>query len=641
VSKQSNPVGQIVGEPIRYELDGITDDLLTGGLGVDGLRSPPPGFADPLHPTPRELRRRAIHANYRSLTDLTPGGGFGTLYGPSTSLRIAGVEYLFGIRTPDGCGITVAMLQIPRNFDASNPCVLAVASSGSRNIYGALPTAAEWGLRNGCAVIHTDKGTGSGIFDVDRGIGMRIDGTLTGPDDPLITYAVSGESAQAIKSQRPHSLAFKHSHSQLNIEAHWGEYLLQAIDAGFRLLNREYPNRAQPFTPENTLVITSGVSNGGATVLRAIERDEAGWIDGAVVSEPNVMVNNRTQGLNVESAGQITKLIGRTLIDYGTEHAVLHPCALLAEAEISNAVRNAIAPLRSTLEQWCADLHAAGVLRANTLAAQAQEARNQLLEYGILPEALSMGYANVAFSVWTAVGATYASAYAKFAPNQFLCDVSFAATSRDGLPRAYTEEELARAFADSSGIAPTAGVSLVAPDAHGVVRATNLGHAKMAECLRSMRSHPAVIAGLKEAEMTANLRGRPVIILHGRADGLIPVNHASRAYYAVHHRDSGSSSELRYYEVEHGQHFDAFLSMSDFAARFVPLQPHLVHATELMVARLRKAAPLPPSQVIRSKPRIILDGKLTALAADNLGELREKPGADAIHFDGSTLHVPH
>src|SRR6266446_1792530 len=66
--------------------DGISNDLLTAGLGKTGLGSATaPGFADPLHPTAEELRRSAIYNNYRALIDPTPGGGYGTLYGPNVT----------------------------------------------------------------------------------------------------------------------------------------------------------------------------------------------------------------------------------------------------------------------------------------------------------------------------------------------------------------------------------------------------------------------------------------------------------------------------------------------------------------------------------------------------------------------------
>jgi len=37
----------------------------------------------------------------------------------------------------------------------------------------------------------------------------------------------------------------------------------------------------------------------------------------------------------------------------------------------------------------------------------------------------------------------------------------------------------------------------------------------------------------------ARLRGKPAIIVHGRSDALVPVNHASRAYYAANHEAEG------------------------------------------------------------------------------------------------------
>src|SRR6478672_3881143 len=49
------------------------DDLLSAGLGLDGLRAmTPPPFANPEAPTAAELRRRALWANWRGIADLTP-----------------------------------------------------------------------------------------------------------------------------------------------------------------------------------------------------------------------------------------------------------------------------------------------------------------------------------------------------------------------------------------------------------------------------------------------------------------------------------------------------------------------------------------------------------------------------------------
>src|SRR5258708_38248689 len=64
--------------------DGTTDDLLTAGLGKTGLGiGAPPPVKEITNPTTAELRRRAIHANYRALADMSPARGYGVLYGPN------------------------------------------------------------------------------------------------------------------------------------------------------------------------------------------------------------------------------------------------------------------------------------------------------------------------------------------------------------------------------------------------------------------------------------------------------------------------------------------------------------------------------------------------------------------------------
>ena len=45
--------------------DGVTDDLVTGGLWAEAMLGAPPGYADPLHPTAAELRRAALFLHWR------------------------------------------------------------------------------------------------------------------------------------------------------------------------------------------------------------------------------------------------------------------------------------------------------------------------------------------------------------------------------------------------------------------------------------------------------------------------------------------------------------------------------------------------------------------------------------------------
>ena len=48
--------------------------------------------------------------------------------------------------------------------------------------------------------------------------------------------------------------------------------------------------------------------------------------------------------------------------------------------------------------------------------------------------------------------------------------------------------------------------------------------------------------------------------MHGRADNLVPVNHASRPYYGLNKMVEGGESKLRYYEITNAQHFEAFIN---------------------------------------------------------------------------------
>ena len=645
---------EIVGRPVRRAYDGVSDDLLTAGLGLSGLRGPAPEFADPRGPTAAELRRRAIFASYAALVDVSDAGGFGRLYGPEGERRVAGVEYLLAVRTPDGSGITSVWLQIPAHFDPSDPCLLAVASSGSRGVHSALPTAAEWGLKRGCAVVHTDKGTGIGVWDVDRERGYRIDGILTGDrSDPWLSFAPDAvPEIEALKTQAPHTLLFKHAQSRQNGEAHWGEYLLQAIAVAFEVLNEELRGRVPArLDPNNTLVIAAGISNGGATVLRALEADRGHWIDGAVASEPNAVLAGRTGDLRVASDAR-AGVTGIGFYDYANLHFLMQPAAILAETDPGAPFFAATDAARPALEAWCRELQQAGLLPGGAVASAARAARARLITDGILPQALTLGHFNRAASLWPAVTVGYASAYARLAPWEAPFGIRYAATGSDGRPRPLTDEEAVRLWCDASGIAPTAEVSLVAPAANGE-RAENDGSVALALALAPDRllaeasgtvslppGHAELLARVEAGHAAVVMGGhpgnRPVIIVHGRADGLIPVNHASRAYYAVNRRDRGERDELRYYEVEHGQHFDGMLGTAGFAERFVPMQPWLVRALELVYARLKHGEELPPSQVIRSRPRSANE----ALTAAHLGRLAPRPGDDAIRFADRTLTVP-
>ncbi len=209
-SQCEQPPSFIKGEILKTFYDGVTNDLLTGGLGKSGLANPtPPPFADPLHPTATELRTRAIHGNYRALVDMTTGGGYGVFYGPNVTLDgrvttseglIAGHEFLAFAGNASGRENVVLMVQVPTSFDPAHPCIVTAPSSGSRGIYGAIATAGEWGLKRECAVAYTDKGTGTGAHNLQTSsvnliTGERIDAAVAGKTSHFTARV--GEAARA------------------------------------------------------------------------------------------------------------------------------------------------------------------------------------------------------------------------------------------------------------------------------------------------------------------------------------------------------------------------------------------------------------------------------------------------------------
>lgn len=644
--ESTNPRARFRGVP-RRSVIAAPDDLLTAGLGLEGLRGPAPEFADPVNPTPKELRRRAIYNHYRGLHEVGEPGGFGRLFGVRAGQRVGGVEYLVGLVGPNGTGSHTAWLQIPDNFDFRRPCLVAAAASGSRGVHGALPIAGAWAFARGCALVSTDKGTGMGLFDVDTGTAIRIDGTLTQDlTDPDIGFAPAASTA-ALRPE-PHTVLFKHAQGGNNPEREWGHYLLQAIDAALQLLAQEFPrDRAgHAFTPDQVRIIATGISNGGMTVLRALENDAEQWIDAAVVSEPNVQIAGLTAGLEVVSEGKVLHAPGRSLFDYGTEHFLLQPCAVLAGMPADAPFLGQLAPALPLLGGWCQWLGTAGVLPVAAVPRQAQLARERLADNGIRSEALTLGAFNLGANLWPAVAYSYSMAYGRLGPLEQPLGVRFAATDAAGQPRALQRQELARAFTDGGGIAPTLGINALAPLVPGTPAVVaNGGSVPLALGFRALVDEhlpgdPAlgarVRSGLAETVMTARPGSRPVVMLHGRADSLIPVNHTSRAYYAA--ALARGAADLHYYEIVHGQHFDGFLGLPGFNSRYVPLQPHVERALELVFHRLQDGTALPPSQVVRSAAR---GTALPTMETLHLGSISTAPqAADRVRFDGRRLSVP-
>ena len=378
-----------------------SDDLLTAGLGLDGLRAmTPPAFADADHRTASELRRRAIWSNWRGIADLAPGGGYGTVYGSTQA--VPGREFSAYAKIPGARQPHRVLVQVPDTFDRSRRCVVVTASSGSRGIYGSIAVAGAWGLPKGCAVAYTDKGAGTDYFDLDAQAGARADGTIgmVGTDADLAFVPDADVGASGV--------AFKHAHSGDNPEADWGRHVQQAAEFALQALNEALPDAA-PFNFGNTRVIAVGISNGGGAVLRAAELD-GGWLDAVVAGEPNIHVEG-----------------GRPLYDFTTEAALLMPCALLHLPQASLAQP----PMRAQVEpfwtQRCASLRAAGLVDGDDAAEQARNAYDKLRANGWTDGALRSGAASVGFDLWRAVAVTYASAYGRYGVGEHPCGHGFSA----------------------------------------------------------------------------------------------------------------------------------------------------------------------------------------------------------------------
>ena len=144
--------------------------LLTGG-GWDGCVS---AASLPLAADPERRRTTptwAIHTNYRAVLDITTAGGYGRLYGPNVSLDGVGgldarsrADRRHRVSRPRGRRPSPErhlMVQVPDAFDPTKACIVTATASGSRGAYGAIG-ASGGGLKRGCAVAYTDKGTGNG-----------------------------------------------------------------------------------------------------------------------------------------------------------------------------------------------------------------------------------------------------------------------------------------------------------------------------------------------------------------------------------------------------------------------------------------------------------------------------------------------
>ena len=666
-------------------------DLLTGGIGKTGLgAAAAPAYANPASPTADELRRNALYSNYRGILDPSAGGGYGTLYGPNVGKTgtvtaneglIPGREYVGVLDDGSGRKRTVMAVQVPDSFNPASPCVVLGASSGSRGVYGAIGTAGEWGLKNGCAVALTDAGKGVGLHDLSDDTVNQVDGTRATRTNAgalnMFAANISDAARAAYNALFPNRLALKQVHSQQNPEKDWGNDTLAAGRYALYVLNDRYGTPADPvpFTASNTIVIAGSASNGGAASIAAAEKDATGLVDGVVASEP-VTEMPTTSGYGIRFNGAVVTGYGKTLADYTTYGNLYQPCAALAPgaAMTETSIYNYIGLLGMTARATarCDSLAAKGLVNGADTAARALDALAKLRAYGWTPDNDTMHNAHYALGNGPILSAMYPVSYGRFPVEANVCNTSFAAVNATGSPVAVPPAALAQSFAIANGTSNGTPVSVVYNDSVGGAKAWQFavspstgvadfgldnalcqralvtgtdpvsGAALTSSSTPTKAQSDAVKAGIAEVVLSGNLRGKPTLIVSGRSDALVPVNHNARAYTAYNRVVEGASSKLRYIEVVNAQHFDAFLPFGGFDTRFVPLHTYFNQAMDAMYAHLKNGAALPASQVVRTTPRGGVPGAAPALTAANVPPFVNAPAvANQIGFDGTALNVPN
>ncbi|MNM08665.1 D-(-)-3-hydroxybutyrate oligomer hydrolase [compost metagenome] len=661
--EELNQMPSYLGTITRADYDGKSNDLLTAGLGKTGLAAAAPAYANAESPTPLELRRNAIHANYRAVLDIAANSGYGTLYGPNVDAAgnagsgeglIAGSEYIAYADDGTGKKNVTLMVQVPASFDPDRACIVTGTSSGSRGIYGAIGSSGEWGLKKGCAVAYADKGSGTGLYvfeddSVNLQNGVRA-GRVAAGKNALFAPDLGDAERQAWAAANPNRIAFKHAHSQQNPEKDWGKVTLQAIELAYYVLNERYGVLARDgsshllrLTPKNTITIASSISNGGGSALLAAEQDTRGLISGVAVSEPQVQPAPST-AYSVRQGGVVVSGPGRALFDYATYAALYQPCI----ASVAGSAGR------------CTALVAKGLLSGTDLVQQQADAKQRLQAYGWLADSDPLQAAHAGTNILVAV--TYAYAYGKFSVTDKVCGFSFAQTDGTGNPIAYTSAQKAASFAAQNGIlgnvvyensvggakvytagvSPSNGLADQSLDGFLCLRSLATGRDSVSVSGTALQGTLAaqsvrVRAGVAEVQATAKLNGKPAIIVHGRSDTLIPVNHASRAYVGLNAVGEGAGSKLRYIEVTHANHFDSFSSA--LPTLIVPLHVYLNRALDAMYAHLTVKQALPPSQVVRTVTRADASTLITNV---NVPPIAAAPAAgNLISVTGTVVDIPN
>jgi len=329
---------------------------------------------------------------------------------------------------------------------------------------------------------------------------------------------------------------------------------------------------------------------------------------------------------------------GKALLDYSSYAALYQPCIA------GGAGR-------------CASLVQKGLLSGTDLVARQNDAKARLKAYGWTADAEPLQGAHALTNVLVAV--TYVNAYGKFSVMDKVCGFNWGPVDATGNPTAFTAAQKASAYATQNGIVGTP----IYENSVGGAKAFNLGVSPSSGiedqsldgflCLRSLATgadpvtgnalqgdmaamSTRVRAGMTEVQATGNLHGKPALIVSGRSDALIPVNHAARAYLGLNAAVEGASSKLRYIEVTNANHFDSFATL--LPTVIVPLHVYLFRALDAVYANLKNSATaLPPSQLVRTTTRLDANAPITEL---NVPLISAAPGSNAITVSGTAVTIP-
>ena len=360
--------------------------------------------------------------------------------------------------------------------------------------------------------------------------------------------------------------------------------------------------------------------------------------------------------LRIERAGLPAYTAGsRPLYDYFSYANLLQPCAALATDAAGSPFGYAGATAFIASNR-CAALASAGLVSGADTLARANDALARLQAYGWEPDSNLLQASHYLFAS-PSIAVTYANAHGRFSVRDNLCGFSFAQLASNA-PVAPTPGLLNAIFGTGNGVPPSgAAIGLVwngavgGPVSHAAGISPSTGAFDFsydgAACLRNLwtgndAAAQRVQAGVAEVRRSADLRGKPSIIVHGRSDTLVPVNFSSRPYVLRNAQVEGATSQLRYVEVTNAQHFDAFLPFPGYDTRYVPLHLYFVRALDALWAHLKDGTPLPPSQVVTTVPRGGTPGAATPIGAGNVPPIAAEPPSTArITVEGHTLLVPN